>query len=323
MKKTFLLIASMFAFGAVVSAQDNPQIEDGGFDFWHEDEDARGEKFYDLSDEFWGTLNMLATLPPEQFTGPVTVFRDKGRSGADDDYAPRMESSSMVFGEESTTIFLPGVVGAMTVITETQTAKFGRPFEGRPSSLKGYMKYSPVEGDSASIFVELYKFNEALGTRQIIGRVEKKFYESINDWTEFNLDIKYNSDVMPDSVTVLFVSSAGYNFDDLFACKGQKGSALWVDDVEFVYGGQTAVESGAGLEGVRAYPNPSLTGVFQVSVPSACSAQVVSLSGQVVLNREFRQAGEYELNLGQYAPGVYMLRLQAENGTSVLKLVRR
>lgn len=322
MKKTFLFLAAMVAFGMNASAQQE-QIEDGSFDFWKEETDARGEKFHDLSDPFWGTLNMLATLPAEQFTGPVTVFRDKGRTGADDDYAPRMQSDTMTYGQDAETIFLPGVVGAMTVITETQTAQFGRPFSSRPLSLKGYMKYTPVNGDSASIFVELYKYNEVIGERQIIGKVEKIFHEAINDWTEFELDIKYNSDVEPDSVTVLFVSSAGYDFDNLFKCKGQTGSKLWVDDVQFVYEDGTSVVELNEMVAAKAYPNPSATGEFNVLVPAACRAQVVSISGQVVMNCEFQKAGQYAINLGQYAPGVYMLRLQGERGTSVLKLVRK
>lgn len=321
MKKTFLWVAAFCAVSALqVQAQE--QIEDGAFEYWEEmtittDE---GETAYDLASPFWGTLNMLATLPPDQFTGPLTVFRDAGRSGQAEDYAPRMESNSMVYGNNET-IFLPGVVGAFTVITENQTAKFGRPFTSRPVALKGYMKYAPVNGDSASIFVELYKYVEGYG-QQKIGRVEQIYKSEVSDWTEFNLPIVYQSDVAPDSVTVLFVSSAGYDFDNLFNCKGQSGSTLWVDDVEFVYEEQ-ATETINPMQAASVYPNPSSNGVFSVQVPAACRADVISLSGQRMMSRSFAHAGEYTLDLSSYVPGMYMLRLQGDQDTTVLKIVRR
>ena len=217
------------------SMAQNQALPDGKFEQWEQGTTDAGDAYDDLASPFWESLNILATLPPEDFTGPVTLFKDKGRSGEEGDYSVKMVSNELIFGQESTYIFLPGVVGAMTVLIDAQSAKFGRPFVSRPTAIKGYMKYAPVEKDSASIFVELYKYNAEVGRRVIIGRVEQIFKDSVKDWTEFELPIAYNSDITPDSITVLFVSSAGYDFEDLFNCHGQVGSTLWVDDVEFVY----------------------------------------------------------------------------------------
>ena len=269
---------------------------------------------------------MISGLPPEQFTGPVTMFKDKGRSGADNDFAPKMVSNEMTFGEEEKHIFLPGVVGTLEVLVSKQSAIFGRSFTGRPNALKGYMKYLPVNGDSASIFVEVYKYSEA-GTRQKIARIEQIFKDSIEDWKAFELPITYNSDETPDSITVLFVSSAGYDFDDLFNCKGQIGSTLWVDDVEFVYEGDEPGPStnneNAVLAASRLYPNPSFNGLFNLNVQEACSMEVFAISGQAVMQQNLMAAGTYTVDLSRFAPGVYYIRLTNGDGAAVLKAIRR
>lgn len=309
-----LLAGSLFA--------QEEQIPDGKFEYWKTGTTDAGTSYDDLANPFWESLNILSSLPPDMFTGPVTLFKDKGRSGEAEDFAPRMESKEMAYGDGET-IFLPGVVGAMHVLIETQTAVFGKPFTSRPAAIKGYMKYAPKNGDSASIFVELYKYNADLGKRIMIGRVEKIYTETVSEWTEFNLPITYNSAQAPDSVTVLFVSSAGYDFDNLFACKGQVGSSLWVDDVEFVYGEESAVETADVLRDSKLYPNPSADGRFHLQVPEACRIEVVSLSGAVVFSRTFGSAGTYSLDLSDRSQGIYMVRLSNENGTTVLKAVCR
>ncbi|MDE7102191.1 MAG: PCMD domain-containing protein, partial [Bacteroidales bacterium] len=252
---------------------------------------------------------------------------DKGRSGADDDFAPKMVSDEMTFGTESKHIFLPGVVGTLEVLIQEQSAVFGRPFPSRPSALKGYMKYLPVNGDSASIFVEVYKYNEAAGRRQKLCRVEQIFRDSIKDWTAFELPIKYEieDEVMPDSITVLFVSSAGYDFDDLFNCKGQVGSTLWVDDVEFVYEGgeQSSIRENAVLAASKLYPNPSFNGIFNLNVQEACRMEVIAVSGQLVMQQNLTAAGAHTVDLSRFAPGFYYIRLSNQDGAAVLKAVRR
>ena len=234
MKKTILFLGALSLLMGKSMAQNQP-LPDGKFEQWEQGKLYGDAGTYDdLANPFWKSLNILATLSPDMFTGPVTLFKDKGRSDAEGDFAPKMQSDYLKFGEDKE-IFLPGVVGAMTVLIDDQTAVFGRPFKSRPTAIKGYMKYEPVNGDSASIFVEVYKYNEAVGRRQIIGRVEQIYKEKVEEWTVFELPLSYMSDIEPDSITVLFVSSAGYDFSDLFNCKGQIGSTLWVDDVEFVY----------------------------------------------------------------------------------------
>ena len=328
MKKLVLLAMLLpLAWGGLQAQTQDSLFSDPGFDYWETGQGQDTVTYDDLMDPFWGSLNFLATLPPEMFTGPVTLFKEAGRSGEAEDFAPRMESSSMVFGGEGVELFIPGVVGTITVDIANIDATLGYPFTSRPLGMKGYMKYAPVNGDSASIFVELKRYNEDLGMSQMIGRGELIFKEAVADWTEFDLTIEYKSQVQPDSITVLFVASAGYNFDNFLACQGQKGSSLWVDDVQMYYEEATpepdpSANENAALAASRLYPNPSADGRFNLQLSEACRVQVLSVTGQLLQDQEMA-AGVQALDLSKYAPAYYVVRLSNEKGSAALKAVVR
>lgn len=328
MKKLVLLAMLLpLAWGGLQAQTQDSLFSDPGFDYWETGQGQDTVTYDDLMDPFWGSLNFLATLPPEMFTGPVTLFKEAGRSGEAEDFAPRMESSSMVFGGEGVELFIPGVVGTITVDIANIDATLGYPFTSRPLGMKGYMKYAPVNGDSASIFVELKRYNEDLGMSQMIGRGELIFKEAVADWTEFDLTIEYKSQVQPDSITVLFVASAGYNFDNFLACQGQKGSSLWVDDVQLYYEEATpepdpSANENAALAASRLYPNPSADGRFNLQLSEACCVQVLSVTGQLLQDQEMA-AGVQALDLSKYAPAYYVVRLSNEKGSAALKAVVR
>lgn len=314
MKKTLVLLTALLT----VSFAWAQQLPDGGFEEWKTGENYQKETFDDLANPFWQTLNVLSTLPPEMGTGPVVVFKEQGKTG----FCPRMESNQLTLGEK--TIFLPGVVGAMTVIIDKQTAQFGRPYTGKPTYLKGFMKYKPVNNDSAAIFVEVYTTRD--GEREMIGRVEQIYRGAIEDWTEFELPIRYRNDegAVIDSICVLFVSSAGYDFEDLFNCKGQIGSTLWVDDCSFVldenYHGSTANEAANTIH-VRAYPNPA-TDVLNVVVEENAQLTIFDQAGRVLMQQAV-SAGENTLNIANLKAGFYTYRVMGAQKNGSGKFIKK
>ncbi|MDR1974680.1 MAG: PCMD domain-containing protein [Bacteroidales bacterium] len=310
--KKILFIVSLFSFATLV-AQTYEPLPDGNFDEWtkkatHPSHDVyHGEDYDDLANPFWKSLNELSTLPPEMSTGPVTLFKVQGRSG----FAPMVKSDTLWVGEEK--LFLPGVFGAFTLDITNKTARFGRVYHSRPDSLVGYMKYAPVSSDSASIFVELYK---KIGqVKVIIGRVERKFHSNINDWTRFSMPIEYiieedNEDGMPDSVSVLFVASAAYNFDDLFTCKGQPGTTLWIDECSFVFNKQASIEKVERENYALVYPNPTSGDVF-VKLNSSVKTgrvEIIDIRGSIVKTQRF-EGESVSLDIRSLRPALYMYRI--------------
>ncbi len=325
-KLVWLALALPLVCGSLRAQDDGELLSDSGFDYWTTGTGQDGKTYDDLLDPYWGTLNFLTTLPAEMFTGPVTLFKETGRSGVAGDYAPRIESSSMVFGNEGE-IFIPGVIGTIEVDIANITATIGYPFTSRPDGIHGYLKYAPVNGDSATVFIELTRYNAAIGARQIVGQGQMLFHEAIEDWTSFTVPVEYRSEVQPDSITILIVASAGYNFDNFLACQGQKGSQMWVDDVQLYYGedpepGSNANETNAALAASQLYPNPSADGRFNLRLEESCRVQVLSIDGRLLMEQEMA-AGIRTLDLSSCTPGYYVLRLTNGNGSAVLKAVVR
>lgn len=324
-KKLCVLCALPLLFGAV-SAQ-NFSIPDGHFENWTTEKAEDGSTYDELGNSFWTSLNQLASLPASMFTGPVTMYKETGHSGQEGDYAPKMVANEMLYGD-SGMIFLPGVIGTLDVVFDKLTARTGRAFTSRPKAIKGYMKYFPVNGDSASIYVGITRYNEELGMRQIIGIVDQIYKDTVPEWKEFNLPINYLNEVLtPDTLMVFFVSSAGYDrkFERLMHCKGELGSTLWVDDVEFVYeGGEPSTNNeNAVLAASKLYPNPSFNGIFNLNVQEACRMEVIAVSGQLVMQQNLTAAGAYTVDLSRFAPGFYYIRLSNQDGAAILKAVRR
>lgn len=323
-KKLCVLCALPLLFGAV-SAQ-NFSIPDGHFENWTTDKAEDGSTYDELGNPFWTSLNQLASLPASMFTGPVTMYKETGRSGQNGDYAPKLVANEMLYGD-SGMIFLPGVIGTLDVVFDKLTARTGRAFTSRPKAIKGYMKYFPVDGDSASIYVGLTRYDEEAGMRQRVAFVDEVYKDTISEWTEFNLPIRYLNNATPDTLVLFFVSSAGYDrkFERLMHCQGQLGSTLWVDDVEFVYEGEdpsTNIEN-AVLASSGLYPNPSFNGLFNLNVKAACRMEVVSMAGQRVMQQNLATPGAYTVDLSRFAPGIYYIRLSNREGAATLKAVRR
>jgi hypothetical protein len=306
--KKFTLILFILSFVAI-QAQTFEPLPDGNFEEWttgntHPSHDVfHGDPYDELANPFWTTLNLLSTLEPEMSTGPVTVFKVDGRSG----YAPKAISDTLWVGLEK--LFLPGVFGAFTLDITNKTAHFGRPYHSRPDSLVGYMKYIPVAGDSASIFVELYK--EIQGQRVTIGKVEQIFHNEISDWTRFSLPIEYIYDEVPDSISVLFVASAAYNFKDLFTCKGTPGSTIWADECRFIFNNQASIEDIKTVKhSALVYPNPTSGDVFvktQIPVRKA-RIEILDVKGSVVKTQELSGVNT-SIDLRSLKSSLYLYRI--------------
>ncbi|MEG2177693.1 MAG: PCMD domain-containing protein [Bacteroidales bacterium] len=305
MKKLFLILACTFFVGSMY-AQSLP-LPDGSFENWTEKKSYDKTPYHEIDGNFWATLNFLSTLPPELSTGPITAFREAGRTGG---FCAKIVSKTMIFGLDSVTkipLFLPGVIGNVNVKFETQSATFGRPFAARPDTLKGYFKYESVDKDSAEIYIEMYKFENK--RRKVVGRGNFICRETVKDWTSFAIPVLYTNDGMPDSITILAVASAGYNFDTLFNCKGHDNSTLWVDDFSLVY-------SGVGIENqkttsVGLYPNPAKESI-QIKANSDFNGAIFTIydmSGRSI--KQVQLDGQNaEINISEMNNGMYVYRIQ-------------
>jgi hypothetical protein len=96
----------------------------------------------------------------------------------------------------------------------------GIPYMQRPDSMAGWIKYTPVGGDSCQIVFVLRNSNN-----DTIGKAQYKTGE-ITQYTRFSAPIVYNTGDLPDTSLWLISSSNGF--------KAIPNSTLYVDDLSLI-----------------------------------------------------------------------------------------
>lgn len=231
-----------------------PQLPNSGFEDWWFDSKIwfvypeGGEKFWDTGNKGSSTANRN-----------VTVY---------DESNPHGGKRSVKLGSENVIIkFAAGNLFAGEYVKTDITdgiLDFGRPFTARPTTLKGWFKYTCVPithiakdqedqfedaqkgmndkahiyialGDwSAPVRIQTKKENRQLfdkNDEHIIAYQELVVDKTVSDWTEFKLKLDYRSLTRKPTYIVVVASASKYG--DFFT--GGDGSTLWLDDFELIY----------------------------------------------------------------------------------------
>ena len=225
------------AFTQSKQSNDNFTIPNGDFENWYNvvvnpsvnyDEIGTGP-----TDNWMGTLNSLAAVPPTAGgPGPVTIFKTTDKHSGT--YAAKAVSAEFPLGP--VTIFIPGMVGTAVMDMTGVRALLGKPCQDcKPSRLKGYYKFEPVGGDSCAVVILLSKWNATAKKRDTIGYGQMIQRNAVSTYTEFDIPINYSSSGSVDTMTMLVVSSAGFNVINFMGSKGKVGSTMYVDDLMLDY----------------------------------------------------------------------------------------
>lgn len=191
-----------------------------------------GNDFYCLepSGGFLHSLNYLTTLPSSA-SGPGPQTTDSTTDSYSGKYAALL--TTKVFTVQGTPILIPGIVGTDSLDIPNATILLGKGYTQRPTKFNGYYKYQPVGGDSGVVFVLLSKFNTVSGHRDTVAFARQIIKNAVSTYTFIDLPIDYRSSATPDSLTLIIASSGDINFVDLMGSKGQEGSRLWIDEIQF------------------------------------------------------------------------------------------
>ncbi len=268
MKKHLLLVALTFLTTLGFSQTNVPN---GNLENWYNVQ-LSASLNYDQTgtgpgDNWLNTLNELLAVPFPLGPGPVTVFKtDDVHSGS---WAAKCVSAQ--FGPP-VNVFIPGMLGTATLDMAGARALVGRGCNNcRPTYLKGWYKFSPVNGDSAAAVLLVSKWNSTTKKRDTIGYGKQVFKTEVSAYTEFTVNVAYtypSSGLESVSITLLTVASAGFSVIDFQGGVGQPGNTLYIDDLMLGYP--------AGIEqalmpdvAVKVFPNP------------AKEVMTIELSGQV------------------------------------------
>lgn len=120
---------------------------------------------------------------------------------------------------------------SLNLAKPVESARLGVPFTAVPRSFHGWFKYLPAGGDSASLYVRLWRWNDTTKQRVLVAEAYVVKRTRTEEWTEFTVPFQVmEPGAVPDTAAMVFSSSAGGgNF------KGDEGSVLFVDDVALSY----------------------------------------------------------------------------------------
>jgi hypothetical protein len=196
----------------------------------------------------------------------------------------------------------------------SEYCKFGIPFTDRPVYLQGFYKYYPVSRDSCRIASWLTKWNSTTHKRDTIAAASITRGESIalvNTYTEFDIIYNYYSGNSPDSITVIFASSAdGANYN------AAVGSKLYIDELLFGYY-PLPVEKIKSKKDILVYPNPvSEYLIIESSIPAnGFQLKIYNSDGSLIRTKKINNSLE-RVTISGFAVGLYFYVLNKSDGST-------
>jgi hypothetical protein len=182
-----------------------------------------GGQYEEPSGGVWTTANKAVLL-----TALIPASTEKTTDAYSGTYAAKM-STKMASAPLS--MLITGTLATGTfdeMATPPNNLNQGMPFTGRPQQFTGYYKYIDNAGDSCEIYAILSKWNGS--ARQEVGRAYMRSTLTVTSYTKFDLPFSYTSADTPDSISVVFASSAGGD-----QMVGTVGSTLYIDSIAFIY----------------------------------------------------------------------------------------
>lgn len=278
----------------------NAQITNSGFENW-----TNAGSYQDPTG--WATANSYSTGP----FYPVTKSTDHHpvNVGA---YSVKIENNTA----------FPNDIGRGIIMSGTFAGAGGPAFSitGHPTSLTGYYKYAPLNGDTMYINLHLFKN----GTDVSYGNFTST--ASASSWTPFTFPL--SSYASADSGNIII---AAYNADGAnFVPHGN--SILYVDNLHF----DSLITSVNYRYLGNHMPSSNIVNLFNSSLSSISftlssnqlvSLKVLDLRGHemaTLVNNQMMPAGIYSKhwNTGAMPNGVYLYRMQAGVSIVAIKAVR-
>jgi hypothetical protein len=314
MKKNFIfLVFFCILLSAFTLKAQQPQLPDPSFETgWKWTNSPYHESYWEYQTDHFYTLNSLVQLKNEPRMATLTAFKEGNAQHLDN--CIKLVSGDVPVSAED--IFLPGMVGTISQdfvdeflknAGKVAVASFWD--DVAPHAMEGYYKYAPVNNDSALIDIGFYEYAD----EDPVFIAKKIIKQPVTNWTKFTIEIpeqfrgKYYN-----YIRVLFVASAGVNFDELQKCKGQKGSALWIDNISFNYELGIKQNLLSTLK-AKAFPNPA-TEILNIELNEnfAGTVMVYNLLGSLVMEDKMNGT-ECQLNISALTAGNYVYKLMNEN----------
>ncbi|NQW29958.1 MAG: PCMD domain-containing protein [Ignavibacteria bacterium] len=281
------------------------QLSNGDFEEWTLTKGSGNFKDYEEPSNGWSSGNGVIHVAPN--TNPVVV---KSTDAAVGNYSAKLITQS-IFGQIAAGSLFIGRF-KLNLTDFAASAILGASFTDRPTKFRGHYKYTPANGDSATMYARLTRWT---GTAQVVvGQAVLTEYGAVSEWRRFDIPFQYNSGATPDSIRVVLASSAGgENF------KGEIGSTLFVDNVQLDYTPLSVdnVPRQSVDDALRLLGN-----VIEISCNSAAPTVVRIVNSCGMLVRELTTSSEIDfVDCTSLPRGVYFASAFCNNFTTPISLL--
>lgn len=194
-----------------------------------------------------------------------------------------------------------GVVTLGTIDLISQSVSGGIPFTATPSNLTGYYKFQPAGTDSMAIFGYLTHWNGS-GIDTVGGGIFSN-NTPVATYTAFDIPFDYNQGIGPDTLNIVIMSASSATIT--------LGTALYVDELAFVFNPVGISIPVDDMFGMNLYPNPAIDHVvveFNDAVENG-KIEIVNINGDVVYGEKL-SGKTARINTSDWANGVYVVRVE-------------
>lgn len=246
MKKFFTLISLvMLSLAALAGTDNQPNIQNGGFEDWGVDKDAPASQA--VEPRYWHSFTS-ASGTWASLAGEHCFKSTDAHSG---NYSVKLQATS-VWGQIANGTVTTGRLNAGSIkaddpanhseldMSKTETDRNGDPFyqtlEARPDSIAFWVKFSTGKAGTCanmSAFITDGTYFQAPPDKtynNIVGKAENKNITACSEWTRISVPFTYaDNGLEPKAIMLTFSTCATPG--------GGKGDeVLLVDDVELIYG---------------------------------------------------------------------------------------
>lgn len=194
------------------------------------------------------------------------------------------------------------------------------PINYRPLQLNGYYKMTAVPGDTSVIWIGITKgdpISWAFGdtTLEVGQGVLNLSGASVTTYQPFNIPITYKDlTTFPDSALIMISSTSNIG-------TSIPGHKLWVDNLYF--SGTSGIDEESSENEIRVYPNPvrnSLSIDLRSKTGQKTEIEILDMAGRSMFSETINYFDN--IDLSTLENGIYVLRINNNNGTFTKKIVK-
>lgn len=316
MKKFFTLISLvMLSLAALAGTDNQPNIQNGGFEDWGVDKDAPASQA--VEPRYWHSFTS-ASGTWASLAGEHCFKSTDAHSG---NYSVKLQATS-VWGQIANGTVTTGRLNAGSIkaddpanhseldMSKTETDRNVDPFyqtlEARPDSIAFWVKFSTGKAGTCanmSAFITDGTYFQAPPDKtynNIVGKAENKNITACSEWTRISVPFTYaDNGLEPKAIMLTFSTCATPG--------GGKGDeVLLVDDVELIYK-SSAEETGTSYTDEL---------VVKINISEGTETKVIPSS---TININKNTDGTYKLSIKDFvlAPGIELGDVIADNLTGV------